>query len=69
MADLKPCPFCGSDRVIWLNDPEDVAEIKGIYCLNCKAKVQWNIETKKTDTFGKTRNQWLDRWNRRDSNG
>ena len=50
---------------MYVRDPMDCAEIKGIYCLGCKALVKWNIEVKKTDTFGETEKQWLDKWNRR----
>ena len=62
---MKTCPFCGSRKQVWVRDPEDVSEIRGIYCLGCKALVKWNIEAKKTDTFGETEQQWLDKWNAR----
>ena len=66
MAELKPCPFCGGRKIIWIRDMEDLAELKGIYCLKCKVLAKWNIDTKKTDTFGQTENQWADKWNKRE---
>lgn len=65
MKDMKACPFCGSQKLIYVRDPEDCAEIRGIYCLGCKVLVKWNIEAKKTDTFGETENQWAEKWNAR----
>ena len=61
---LTACPFCGG-KAIWIRDPEDCCEIRGVYCLGCKALVKWNIEAKKTDTFGQTMDAWLAKWNRR----
>lgn len=59
---LKPCPFCGGE-VIFARDLE--GEIHGIYCHKCKSKVKFQIEFKKSDTFGKTMTDWAEAWNRR----
>lgn len=64
MSEKKSCPFCGGN-VIWVRDPEDCTEIRGIYCTGCKALVKWNIQVKQTDTFGETEEQWIEKWNRR----
>ena len=64
MTEKKSCPFCGG-KVIWVRDPEDCTEIRGIYCHGCKALVKWNIQVKQTDTFGETEEQWIEKWNRR----
>ena len=64
MGEHRPCPFCGG-RVMYVRDPMDCAEIKGIYCLGYNALVKWNIEVKKNETFGETETKWLDKWNRR----
>ena len=46
MTEKKSCPFCGG-KVIWVRDPEDCTEIRGIYCHGCKALVKWNIQVNK----------------------
>ena len=62
--ELKSCPFCGG-MAQWMRDMEDVTEIRGIYCLGCKAQVRWNIRTQPGDTYGQTMDAWLAKWNRR----
>ena len=60
---LKPCPFCGA----MVTEARNLdGEIHGIYCLRCKAMVRFtDIQPKKTDTFGKTEEEWTAKWNRR----
>ena len=65
MNDLDRCPFCGG-RAIFTRDPEDCAEITGIYCLGCKAIVKWNIQVRAADTYGETQQKWTDKWNKRE---
>ena len=62
--ELRLCPFCNG-KAIFVRDPEDVAEITGIYCLACKAYVKWNIQPGKRETFGETQSRWTEKWNRR----
>ena len=61
---LKTCPFCGGSTQ-FIYDPEDCAEIRGIYCRGCKAVVKWNIQAKPSDNFGQTAEEWAEKWNRR----
>ena len=63
--ELRLCPFCNG-KAIFVRDPEDMAEITGIYCLACKAYVKWNIRPEKKETFGETQSRWAEKWNRRD---
>ena len=39
MAELKPCPFCGSDRVMITRPITWQA-----WCANCKAIGPWKVE-------------------------
>lgn len=47
MCDLKPCPFCGSERVILekvQNDPDDKDDfVYSTYCRNCLSKSDWYL--------------------------
>ena len=62
--ELTPCPFCNG-RAQFIYDPEDCAEIRGIYCHGCKALVKWNIQAKQADTYGQTAEARAGKWNRR----
>ena len=68
MPDLKPCPFCGHPRPKFNHGLD--GEITGIYCWGCKAHVRFGgIEPKKSDSFGKTMEQYAEKYNRRDGAG
>lgn len=62
---LSPCPFCGSDKVQFCYDYR--SEISGIYCSRCMMKTIFNVRVNNKDTYGKTMQQWAEKWNRRDT--
>ena len=52
MAELKPCPFCGSKAVSAI----DFVQYKyGVYCINCDA----------CGPMAKTKQRAIDAWNKR----
>lgn len=64
MAELKPCPFCGSKwaNVKYVNNPFDRHHIYGgfaAYCDDCGA----------TTKHFKTEQEAIEAWNRRADNG
>lgn len=64
MPDIKPCPFCGNPEVQFNHDID--GEITGIFCWKCKALVTFtNIRPKKSDSFGKTMEDYAEKWDRR----
>jgi len=57
---LKPCPFCGGNRVKLTFDIASNS-IKGIYCSDCKGFTKFNgLISARAD--GQV---WADTWNRR----
>lgn len=65
MAELKPCPFCGSQKVqiSWALNNDS---INGVYCAHCKAMAKWPVpEWRGKQTAGEYMDEWKDRWNRR----
>lgn len=69
MADLKPCPFCGGEpRLIIQNR----TVIKGIvmrncyvHCLNCDARGERFLEGETVAEHKEARQKAKDAWNRR----
>ena len=45
MTQLKPCPFCGSDKVrlmywdFWPDGNKSRKVAKGVFCINCECEV------------------------------
>lgn len=67
MPELKPCPFCGSEKISFGHSIAD-GEIIHVYCHTCKALVKFPIEVKsKHETFGETMSKWAEKWNRRET--
>ena len=56
MTDLKPCPFCGSEKVVFANEEDDSCCIR---CTDCGAQVghYWDYMSDNEDIAGL--------WNRR----
>lgn len=63
---LKPCPFCGREKVSFLYDI-DTGEPKGVMCSWCKVIVRWpTVPRMKTqETFGDQQKRLTERWNER----
>lgn len=61
---LKPCPFCGSEKVRIMRDLEMV-NVTGIYCTDCRSLTKWAIDMKPKETFGENEAKWAEHWNRR----
>ncbi len=59
MAELKPCPFCGSEATIVEMDESWYWEWE-VYCPECHATFREHFETKAEAT---------EAWNRRTKNG
>lgn len=65
MDNMKPCPFCGENRMQQIRD-FDSAAIDGIYCLACKTVVRFtNITMHPNETYEENEEKWRKRWNRR----
>ena len=57
-SELKPCPFCGSDRVYILNlYHQDTVYGMEVRCGDCGAKI--------TEAGKENRARLIERWNRR----
>lgn len=63
---LKPCPFCGGHVQYVRSDP--AYGISGIFCLECKAMVRWDLIMEPHEKYGENEQKWLERWNRRANN-
>ena len=67
MDKLKPCPFCGNDKVI-IGWTIEGYQITGIYCTKCKAMTKWPVpEWRGRQTAGEYIHEWTERWNRRNN--
>lgn len=64
MEALKPCPFCGGDRVQLYRNLD--GKITGLFCRGCKATVMFRIEMAVDETFGENERKWAATWNRRE---
>lgn len=59
--ELKPCPFCGGEAVIWTMDEFDDGDFYyRAECRNCQAGFGVNHETKE---------EAIESWNRRADDG
>ena len=60
MAELKPCPFCGSENVVlrWFSD--GVINDLGIGCNECGAKFQLHLAKR-----GAIEDNLIEAWNKR----
>ena len=57
MAELKPCPFCGSDNIrqVCTSDFDGSYMVFSMRCDSCGTMIGWQ----------KTRKQAIDAWNKR----
>ena len=67
MDELRPCPFCGSKKVVYMHDLEGVPN--GIFCGHCKAFVKWPITMNAKETFGEVMARFAEMWNARGIQG
>ena len=58
MAELKPCPFCGSDQVTFSFYPE--VDSYAFICMDCDTEVY--------PYFAEKRDEAIEAWNRRADN-
>lgn len=64
MMELKPCPFCGSDRLYHMPLSGFYDETPALFCNSCKAIVTWEQVSEKGFT-GKTVRILGEAWNTR----
>lgn len=61
MEELKPCPFCGNDLVIWDCEPFYFISTPRLYCQQCGIEVKFRHSNDAYDL--------AEAWNRRVDNG
>ena len=59
MANLKPCPFCGSEFITLESSREQQAS--AVRCTDCGIGLQWQLPEEDTEEFWNTRaTGWID---------
>ena len=61
MAELKPCPFCGSEFVAYIEEQHSVFGLIGaVHCRKCSARGAFTLLSK-----GKSETEAIEDWNNR----
>jgi Lar family restriction alleviation protein len=64
MAELKPCPFCGSESVAYIEEEHRVFGLIGaVHCRRCSARGAFTLLSK-----GKSETEAIEAWDRRTAN-
>lgn len=66
MAELKQCPFCGGNNIIYTDTAEDKANTHCVYCAHCGCGTANYSGCSSHETL---KNCAVKSWNRRTDNG
>lgn len=66
MNDLKPCPFCGGEALLWLSCGENgewdsYSDICDVMCENCRASTGSYVSQHKEEAMDKAIKAWNNR--------